>query len=117
MGMLSNLLATLDQRRREMAILRSVGARPGQIMALLVVETSLVTAAGAVLGLGLVSAAMLFGAPILETRYGLYLEVGAPSAAELRLLVGVVLAGTIIGLIPGWRVYRHALIDGLTPRL
>ena len=60
MGMLSNLLATLDQRRREMAILRSVGARPGQIMALLVVETSLVTAAGAVLGLGLVSAAMFF---------------------------------------------------------
>lgn len=117
MGMLSNLLATLDQRRREMAILRSVGARPGQVMALLVVETSLVTAAGAVLGLGLVSTAMLLGAPILETRYGLYLEVGAPSVAELRLLVGVVLAGTVIGLIPGWRVYRHALIDGLTPRL
>lgn len=117
LGMLSSLLATLDQRRREMAILRSVGARPGQIMGLLILETFLVTAAGAVMGLVLVTAAMAVGAPLLEARYGLYLAVGAPNLTELRMLAVLVAAGTLIGVVPGWRVYRRTLIDGLTPRL
>ena len=117
LGMLSNLLGTLDQRRREMAILRSVGARPRHLLLLLVGESFWVSAMGALLGLGLLSVAMLVGTPLLEAHYGLHFALAWPTANEWVLLVAIVTAGTLIGLIPGWRASRLSLVDGLTPRI
>lgn len=117
LGMLSNLLGTLDQRRREMAILRSVGARPRQLLLLLVGESFWVSAMGALLGLGLLSIAMLIGTPILEAHYGLHFALTWPTTNEWGLLGLIVLTGTLIGVIPGWRASRQSLVDGLTPRL
>ena len=117
LGMLSNLLGTLDQRRREMAILRSVGARPRHLLLLLVGESFWVSALGALLGLGLLSVAMVLGTPILEAHYGLHFALTWPTANEWGLLALVVAAGTLIGVIPGWRASRQSLVDGLTPRL
>lgn len=117
LGMLSNLLGTLDQRRREMAILRSVGARPRHLMLLLVGESFWVSAMGAILGLVLLSLLMIVGTPVLEAHYGLHFALTWPTANEWGLLALIVGAGTLIGLIPGWRASRQALVDGLTPRL
>jgi putative ABC transport system permease protein len=117
LGMLSNLLGTLDQRRREMAILRSVGARPRHLLLLLVGESFWVSAMGALIGLGLLSVAMWLGTPVLEAHYGLHFALTWPTANEWGLLALIVMAGTLIGLIPGWRASRQALVDGLTPRL
>jgi len=117
LGMLSNLLSTLDQRRREMAILRSVGARPRHLLALLVAESFWVSAIGAIVGLVLLSAVMLIGAPILEAHYGLHFALTWPTTNEWALLAAIVLTGTLVGLIPGWRASRQALVDGLTPRI
>ncbi len=117
LGMLSNLLGTLDQRRREMAILRSVGARPRHLLLLLVGESFWVSAVGALVGLGLLSVVMIIGTPILEAHYGLHFALTWPTPNEWGLLTLIVIAGTLIGLIPGWRASRQALIDGLTPRL
>lgn len=116
-GMLSNLLGTLDQRRREMAILRSVGARPGHLMLLLVGESFWVSTLGAVLGVGLLSLAMASGGPVLESHYGLHLALTWPTANEWGLLAMISGAGTLVGLIPGWMASRKSLVDGLTPRL
>lgn len=117
LGMLSNLLGTLDQRRREMAILRSVGARPRHLLLLLVGESFWVSVMGALLGLAFLSIAMVIGTPILEAHYGLHFALTWPSTNEWGLLGLIVLAGTLIGLIPGWRASRQSLVDGLTPRL
>ena len=46
LGMVTNVLATLNERRREMAILRSVGARPATILGLLVAEAGVLGIAG-----------------------------------------------------------------------
>ena len=51
LGMLTMLLASLNERRREMAILRSVGARPAHIFGLFVFEATVLTAIGALTGL------------------------------------------------------------------
>ena len=50
-GMLTAILTSLNERRREMAILRSVGARPWHIASLLIVEAFALALAGVVLGL------------------------------------------------------------------
>jgi len=116
-GMLSNLLGTLDQRRREMAILRSVGARPRHLLLLLVGESFWVSTLGAAVGVVLLSIAMLVGGPVLEVHYGLHLKLAWPTANEWGLLTMIAGAGTLVGLIPGWMASRKSLVDGLTPRL
>jgi putative ABC transport system permease protein len=117
LGMLAVLLATLSQRRREMAILRSVGARPVHVLGLLVLESGLLATLGALLG----SVVFFFGsaalAPWVEDRYGLYLGWGIPSTFGATALAAIVASGFVLGLLPGLWAYRRSLADGLAMRI
>jgi putative ABC transport system permease protein len=116
-GLVAVILAGLNERRRELAILRSVGARPLDVFALLALEGGALATLGAALGAALVWALVLLLAPWLQAHYGLTLSGGLPGAAEGRLLAGIIAVGAVAGLIPGWRAYRLSLADGMTPRL
>ncbi len=115
-GMLAVLLASLESRRRELAILRSVGARPRHIMALLVSEAALLALLGAVLGMLALYGLLALTQGWVEARFGLYLALSAPGIPELRIVALVVGAGCLAGLVPAWRAYRYALVDGMTLR-
>ena len=116
LGMVTMLLAGLNERRREMAILRAVGARPLHLFVLLVAEASALSVMGAVLGLGLLYVAMVAARPVLDSQYGLFLEIAAPTARDLAILGLVVVAGTLSGALPALRAYRQSLADGMMVR-
>jgi putative ABC transport system permease protein len=116
-GMLVAILATLNERRREMAILRSVGARPRQIFLLLVSEAGLLAAAGALLGVVLKTVVLGALASPIQARTGILLESVAPGAAEALVVAVVTAAGLLLGALPAWRAYRNSLADGMTIRL
>ena len=116
-GMLSSILSSLNERRREMAILRSVGARPWQIFALLTAEAVFFTVTGCALGVALLYGALVALRPWIEREYGLFLAVTPPSPYDLTLLALIVGAGVLIGLVPAYRAYRNSLADGLTVRV
>lgn len=117
LGMLVALYSTLQERRREMAILRSLGAGPGRIAALLVLESGLLSLLGAVTGVALVYGLLMVGQGLAENHFGVYIPITAPKRLEWLYLGGVVVAGLLVGLIPAWRAYRNTLQDGLTIRL
>ena len=116
-GMVAVVLASLNERRRELAVLRSVGAGPRHIATLLLVEGLVCSAAGAVLGVLLLALTASVAGPWLEQSYGLSLHAGIGSAGEWMLLGSVVGAGLLAGALPAWRACRMALADGLTPKL
>lgn len=116
-GMATTLLAGMNERRREMAILRSVGARPGQIFGLLLGEALLVTLLGILLGVLLLIVAVLAARSIISAELGMELSMRMLSSQELVRLGLVLLAGVICGAIPAYRVYRQSLADGLLIRL
>ena len=116
-GMVTALLTSLNERRREMAILRSVGARPLHVFLLLEFESALLAAAGVAAGFVIAFGAMALAAPLLEQRFGLFVEVGAPTGYDLAIAAAVVGAGLLAGLLPAWRAYRNSLADGLSIRL
>lgn len=115
-GMLTVLLASLNERRRELAILRSVGARPWQLFALLVSEAGSLAALGVASGVALLYLVLWVARPLIESRFGLHLGIGAPSAHELTLLAIILGASLLIGAIPAWRAYRYSLADGMSLR-
>ena len=78
--MLVALLTSLNERRREMAILRAVGARPSQIFSLVLGESVTLALAGAVCGLLLLQGALWLAGPVLEARLGLTIALGHPPA-------------------------------------
>lgn len=117
LGMLSSLLTSLQERRREMAILRAMGARPRHIFSLLILEASALTLIGLVIGTASLYVLLAAIGPIIQQNYGINLELNPLSVYEWGLLVAVQLAGSIIGLIPAFRAYRQSLSDGMTIRV
>lgn len=117
LGMLVALYSTLQERRREMAILRSLGAGPRRVAALLVLESGVLAALGAVTGLVATYLLLWVGQGTAERHFGIFIPIVAPGRLEWLYLVGVVVAGVLVGLVPAWRAYRNALQDGLAIRL
>ena len=116
-GLTATLLAGLNERRRELAILRALGAGPRELFLMLTVEGLLVTTLGALLGLALTSLGSSLAAPWLLERFGVVLGTRLPGSGELELLGLVIITGLIASLVPGWRAWRMSLADGLTPRI
>lgn len=116
-GMLTALLTSLHERRREMAILRSVGARPGHIFALIMGEAAVLTLAALALGLGLLYGLILLARPVIEARYGIHIALSEPTAHEGMMLGMIFLAGFAVGVLPSYRAFRLSLADGLSIRV
>lgn len=116
LGMLTALISTLNERRREMAILRAAGARPWQIASLLVFEAALITALGILLGLLLAYALQVAIAPWLLTRFGIAVGLAWPALWQWLVLGAIWLAGIVVALVPAVMVYRRTLADGMQVR-
>ena len=116
LGMVTMILTTLNERRREMAILRSVGATPVTILSLLATEAGVLTFLGVALGTILLYAALILLQPFIDRTYGLHIAIDPPTQDQLTVLAGIVIAGFIAGLLPALRAYRLSLADGMTVR-
>jgi putative ABC transport system permease protein len=116
-GMLIALLTSLNERRREMAILRSLGAGPGRITALLVLESTLLTLSGVTVGLVLQLSTFSLLRGWLENQFGLYLVGKALTLTEVIYVVLTLVLGILIGLIPALKASQSALKDGLSVRI
>ncbi|MFS4583584.1 ABC transporter permease [Phaeobacter sp. C3_T13_0] len=112
-GMMATVFSSLNERRREMAIFRAMGARPRTILGLLVLEAMVMAAVGAMLGLGLLYIGLAVAQPILDSALGLWLPIGAPTLREGAVLLTVICAGTIVSLVPAIRAYRMSVADGM----
>ena len=110
------VLAGLNERRRELAVLRAVGAGPRHVLVLLAAEGALVTLAGALLGVLAAALAVVAAGPWVQGQFGIALQAQMPTPEQWALFVAVLLAGMLASLVPGWRAYRLSLADGLSPR-
>jgi putative ABC transport system permease protein len=115
-GMLVALYSSLEARRREMAILRAVGAGPRMIISLLVLESGLLALLGCIIGVAAVYLGLFMAQGPIEQRFGLHLALHPLRATEWTYLAVVMVAGVVIGFVPAWKAYRTSLVDGLSPR-
>jgi len=116
-NLVSVLLAGLNERRREMAVLRSAGARPVHVFLLLCIESTVLTLAGIVTGLLLHYVLTSLGAIYIQEKFGLAIGISWPGTTELKVLSTIAVAGFFAGTLPALQAYRKSLSDGLAQKL
>ncbi len=116
-GMITVLLATLGERRREMAVLRAIGARPGHIFGMLILEATWLSAVGAVVGVVGLTVLVWFGRSLVLERWGLQVSGVLPTSTEWLMLGAALACGVAAGALPAWLAYRRTLADGLEQRV
>lgn len=117
LGMMAMIFSSLNERRREMAIFRAMGARPLVIFGMLIFEASMIAISGAILGFALAYIGLYFARPIVDSAFGLWLPSAAPTLNEFLLLAAVLAASIIVSLLPAIRAYRLSLSDGMTVQI
>jgi putative ABC transport system permease protein len=115
LGITATLLIALDNRRRELAILRAIGTKPPQILFFILAEAFLVCIVGILLGWSLLQALISMYADQLRTEWGVVSSVGFPNAADLMSLLIVLCTVLLFATIPAAKAYKMALHDGLNP--
>lgn len=113
LGMLTTILSTLNERRREIAVLRAIGARGRHVVMLIVLETLLVVAAGCALGVGALYGLMAAARPAVARRFGVDLALTPLDSTQLGIITFVIGAAVLVALIPGFIAYRRSIQDGL----
>ena len=112
-GMMATIFSSLNERRREIAIFRAMGARPLFICGMLVFEAVVMASLGAVLGVIMLYAALSGAQSSIDSNFGIWLPIEAPNLRELAVLFIIVCAGAIVSLIPALRAYKLSVADGM----
>lgn len=106
LSMFVALYSALEERKTDLAILRTLGAAPLKLLLLLLTEGLLLALAGALLGWLLGHAALVILGQLLASDQGLNLNVWAVASDEPWLALVAVLIGLGASLLPAIRAYR-----------
>ncbi len=115
-SMLIILMTSINERRREMSILRAAGARPAYIFFLILSEALFITVSGIALAALLVTAAIHLAQDWVASELGLFVSIDWFSINQFYIVLLVAIAGCLVGIVPGIRIYRYSLVDGLSIR-
>ncbi len=113
-GILVSLYNTIQGRRREIAILRAMGATPRHVFAVIVLESVILVVLGGLFGLVLGHAGLAMSAPYLVERFGVLVRSGF-GTLDLQVMGALAVFGLVVGLLPAWRGLRTPVAENLHP--
>ncbi len=114
-SVLASIYNTMNERRREFAILRALGARRGTVFRVIVAESATIAAGGALLGFAVHFAVLSVAAGILRAQTGVVIDVLAFDAALVVTPLAVVALGALTGVVPALKAYRTDVATNLLP--
>lgn len=112
---LASLYNTMNERRREFAILRALGARRGTVFSAIVVEATAIAALGALLGYLVYAGILGLALVIVRAQTGVVLDVFKVSPVLWWTPLGMLAIGAISGVIPALKAYRTDVATHLAP--
>ena len=117
MGMASIVLSSLNERRREMAIWRAMGASPKIVIGLLMLEALIISCVSIFLSTFLLFILLYFLQPWIDTTYGILVTVEMFSLSDIYIFILFIFAAMFVSLIPALRAYWFSINDGMTVKI
>ncbi len=114
-SILSSLYNTLNERRREFAILRSLGAKRSTVFSAIVLEATAIAGMGSLTGYGIYLAIFSVTAMVVRQQTGVVLDVFQFHPSLLSVPIGMTILGAISGLVPALRAYSTDVARNLDP--
>jgi putative ABC transport system permease protein len=111
-GAAIGLLATMNARTRDLALLRALGASPGKIAMVAFAEASMIMAAALVLGAALAAGLLVIGRDVLADRTGLLLQPQLGLDQIAMILLGTISVTIVAAAFPALRAI-HTQIEEL----
>jgi putative ABC transport system permease protein len=115
LGILASLYNTMNERRREFAILRALGARRATVFLTVVSEATSIAIAGALAGFLVYGLILAAAAHAIRTRTGVVLDVFAFHPVLWAAPLGIAVLGALAGLLPAAKAYRTDVATHLAP--
>lgn len=114
-GVLVAIYNSMTARRRDIAILRALGARRRAIVGAVVLEAAAIGCIGMVFSFGVYGVILTVVGTIVRAQTGIRLEPWAYNPAMLWAPLGMIALCAIGGLVPAWKAYRTDVADNLSP--
>jgi putative ABC transport system permease protein len=105
---------SMADRRREIGIMRALGARRETVFSIILAESTLLCLGGGLLGLLLGHGLVIVASPIIEARSGIIVNPFAFDPWELVLFPILLVIGSLIGILPGLTAYRTDVAAALS---
>jgi len=104
---------SMADRKREIAIMRALGARRQTVFSIILAESVLLCVGGGALGILLGHGLVFAAAPFVEAQTGLLINPLAFETTELWLLPLMVVFASLVGFVPGMTAYRTDVAEAL----
>ena len=117
MGMAAIVLSSLNERRREMAIWRAMGASPKIVIGLLMLEALIISSVSIFLSTFLLFILLYFLQPWIDTTYGILVTVEMFFLSDIYIFILFIFAAMFVSLIPALRAYWFSINDGMTVKI
>jgi len=114
-GMMVSIYNSMSERRQEIALMRALGARRLTVMAIILLESILLSLGGG--ALGLVFGHLLIGGvgPLISEHTGIVIRAWDFQLAEVILIPGLILMASIVGFLPAAVAYKQDVATSLAP--
>ena len=115
-SVLASIYNTMNERRREFAILRALGAGRDTVFGVIVLESATIAIMGAVIGFAVYTGIMFAAEGILRNEIGVTLHPFEQHPVMVIVPVGLVMLGVVVGIIPALKAYRTEVAENLIPQ-
>jgi putative ABC transport system permease protein len=113
-SVLASVYASMSARRRDIAILRALGAKRGTIFSAVILEAMAIGALGALGGFAMYAVLMTSASEIIREQTGVAIPV-AWGQILLWTPLSTMALGALAGLIPAAKAYRVPVAQTLSP--
>lgn len=114
-SILASIYNTINERRREFAILRALGAKRTTVFSAIVAESTVIAGFGTIVGFLIYILILSVTAYIVREQTGVVLDVFKPDWIWLNVPLLMIAVGAAAGLIPAFKAYRTDVAENLTP--
>jgi putative ABC transport system permease protein len=108
-GLATMLLASMNERQTEIAVLRMLGASPVTLLLLILLEAVILVSLAIIMSILVLSLALFSLEAWLAAEFGLFLTSDIFTLELMKLISMIFIATLIVPLLPGIAAYKQAL--------